>query len=170
MGTNDDQSRPWVLESREGDAYWSLGSLTVLKATDENTGGSFSMVEERIPAGQSPPLHVHRSDDEMFYVLEGTVTFEVDGERFTASAGSTVFAPHGLPHSYVTEEETRWLMFVHEPGLEQLWASVGRPAESWTIPDGSETEEQMARVAEQLERYGIEIVGDPLTADDGGPA
>lgn len=57
-------------------------------------------------------------------------------------------------------------MFVHEPGLEQLWASVGDPAGSWTIPDDSAVEEQMNRVAEQLERYGIEIVGDPLTASE----
>ncbi|WP_336344955.1 cupin domain-containing protein [Halalkalicoccus ordinarius] len=79
--------------------------------------------------------------------------------------GPTVFAPHGLPHSYLTEEETRWLVFVREPGLERLWASVGSPAESWTIPDDSEVDEQMSRVAEQLDRYGIEIVGDPLTVD-----
>lgn len=67
-----------MIDAGEGDAYWSLGSLMVLKATGENTNGSFSMVEERIPAGQSPPLHVHQSD-EMFYVLDGTVTFEVSG-------------------------------------------------------------------------------------------
>ncbi len=152
----------------DGDPYWSLGALTVLKATDRNTGGAFSMVEEWIPAGASPPMHVHREDDELFYVLDGAVTFEVDGERFTASAGSTVFAPHGRPHTYLTERETHWLMFVHEPGLEQLWASVGRPAESWTIPDGSEAEmdAQMRAVLEQLDRYGIEIVGDPLTPED----
>lgn len=155
-----------MLDAEEGDAYWSLGSLTILKATDENTGGAFSLVEERIPAGQSAPLHVHRSDDEMFYILDGTVTFEIDGERFTATSGSTVFAPHGLPHRYITEEETRWLMFVHEPGLERLWASVGSPADSLTIPDDSETDEQMNRVAEQAERYGIEIVGEPLVADE----
>lgn len=77
-----------------------------------------------------------------------------------------VFAPHGLPHSYITEKETRWLMFVHEPGLEQLWASVGSPADSWTIPDASKVEEQMNRVAKQIEQYGIEIVGDPFTADE----
>lgn len=166
METNSDHPKAWMLTSGEGEPYWSLGSLTVLKATEENTNGSFSMIEELIPAGQSPPLHVHQSDDEMFYIIDGTVTFEVDGERFTATTGSTVFAPHGLPHSYITEEETRWLMFVHEPGLEQLWTSVGSPAASWTIPDDSEVEEQMNRVAEQIEQYGIEIVGDPLTDDE----
>ncbi|WP_276274214.1 cupin domain-containing protein [Haloarcula litorea] len=161
----DEQPQAWMLDSQEGDAYWSLGSLTVLKATAENTNGSFSMIEEHVPAGQSPPMHVHQSDDEMWYIIDGTVTFEVDGERFTATNGSTVFAPHGRPHSYLTEEETRWLMFVHEPGLEQLWASVGSPADTWTIPDDSEVEAQMNRVIEQLEQYGIEIVGDPLVAD-----
>jgi hypothetical protein len=60
-------------------------------------------------------------------------------------------------------------MFVHEPGLEQLWASVGSPADSWTIPDDSELEEQMGRVAEQIEQYGIEIVGDPLTTGESSP-
>lgn len=64
--------------------------------------GSFSMIEERVPAGQSPPLHVYQSDDEMWYILDGTVTFEVDGERFTATTGSTVFcaarAPTQLHH------------------------------------------------------------------------
>lgn len=169
METDSDPPQAWMLDSRDGDAYWSLGSLTVLKATAENTNCSFSLIEEQVPAGQSPPLHVHQSDDEMWYIIDGKVTFEVDGERFTATNGSTVFAPHGLPHSYITDEETRWLMFVHEPGLEQLWASVGSPADSWTIPDDSEVEEQMNRLAEQLEQYGIEIVGDPLTAGENPP-
>ena len=96
----------------------------------------------------------------MFYVLNGTVTFEVGGERFTATDGSAVFAPRGLLRSYLTGEETRWLMFVREPGLERPWASVGSPAESWTIPDDSEVDERMNRVVEQVDRYGIEIGGD----------
>lgn len=53
-------------------------------------------------------------------------------------------------------------MFVHEPGLEQLWASVGDSADTWTIPDGSAVAEQMDRVVELVDEYGIEIVGEPL--------
>lgn len=40
----DEQPQAWMLDSQEGDAYWSLGSLTALKATAENTNGSFSMI------------------------------------------------------------------------------------------------------------------------------
>lgn len=162
---NTEQPEAWMLGATEGDPYWCLGSLTVLKATDENTAGSFSMIEEQIPAGFSPPLHVHYHDDELFYILDGVVTVEIGDERFTATSGSTVFAPHGVPHSTLTEEETRWLMFVHKPGLEQLWASIGQPADSWNIPDDPGSDEEMNRLFEQLDHYGIEIVGDPLDPD-----
>ncbi|KTG08543.1 hypothetical protein AUR64_17865 [Haloprofundus marisrubri] len=166
MDTKASHPQPWMKGPRDGEPYWSLGGLTVLRATDENTGGSFSMIEEWIPAGSSPPRHLHRHDDEMFHVLDGAVTFEVGDEQFTATAGSTVYAPHGVAHTYFTHEEIHWLMFVHEPGLERLWASVGRPAESWEISDDSEVDEQMERVFEQLDRYEIELVGDPLTPEE----
>ncbi|TYL37291.1 hypothetical protein CV102_18515 [Natronococcus pandeyae] len=154
-----------MLDSQEGDSYWCLGGVTVLKATGENTGGSFSMIEENIPAGVSPPLHVHHDDDELFYILEGTVTFEIGDDRFTATAGSTVYAPHSVPHTSLTEKDTRWLMFVHKPGLEQLWASVGRPADSWTVPEEPVSDEEMECLFDQLDKYGIEIVGNPLGTD-----
>ncbi|MFD1515184.1 cupin domain-containing protein [Halomarina rubra] len=160
---------PWHLDAREGDAYWSLGSLTVMKATAENTDGAFSVIEELVPAGASPPRHVHREDDELFYVLDGVVTFEVDDEQFTARAGSTVFAPHGRPHSYRVEEETRWLMVVQRPGLERLWAEVGRPADAWTTPDDDLLDEQMGAMMQRLDEFGIDIVGEPMTAGGDAP-
>lgn len=155
----------WILEAQEGDPYWLMGSLTVLKATGENTDGSFAMIEETIPAGSSPPLHFHHHDDELLYLLEGVATFEVDGNRFTATAGSTVFVPHGVHHSYITEEPVRLLVFYHEPGLEQLWAAGGRPADEWTLPEEPVTEEDAMKVIKQSDQYGIEIVGDPLTPE-----
>lgn len=103
------------------------------------------MIEERIPADSSPPLHVHHDDDELFYILDGEVVFEIGGERFTATQGSTVFAPHGIPHSTLTKEETRWLMSVHEPGLEQLWAAIGQPADSWSVPVDEVSDEERDR-------------------------
>lgn len=161
--TAGEDTKAWMKEAQNGDPYWLMGALTVLKATSENTNGSFAMIEEMIPAGSSPPLHFHRQNDELFYLLEGVVTFEVDGNRFTATSGSTVYVPHGVHHSYITEEEVRWLIFYSEPGLEQLWATGGRPADEWTIPEDPVTEEDAMKVIERSDQYGIEIVGDPLT-------
>lgn len=46
------------------------------------------------------PLHVHHSDDEAWYVLEGTLAFQLGDQKVEAPAGAAVFAPHGVPHTY----------------------------------------------------------------------
>ena len=58
--------------------------------------GRGRIVEERPIAG----LHVHHADDEAWYVLEGTLGFRLGEKTATASAGSAVLAPAGMPHSY----------------------------------------------------------------------
>ena len=157
--------QPFIIGAEEGEAYWVIGTLTVIKTTGEDTDGSFSMIEQLAPAGISPPMHVHHEDDELFYVLSGQVTFEVGGERITATEGSTVYAPHGIPHSYLTEEETHWLMLTFEPGFERFFAEVGRPAESWTIPTEGPTEAEIAKIGALAGQYGFDLVGPPLNAE-----
>src|SRR5947208_16420739 len=46
------------------------------------------------------PLHLHRNDDELWYVLEGVLHVRVGAEVFEARAGSAVLAPRGTPHTY----------------------------------------------------------------------
>jgi mannose-6-phosphate isomerase-like protein (cupin superfamily) len=46
------------------------------------------------------PLHVHHADDEAWYVLEGTLAFQLGEHVVEAPAGAAVFAPRGLPHTY----------------------------------------------------------------------
>ena len=46
------------------------------------------------------PLHLHRNDDEAWYVLEGTLCVRVGNEVVEAAVGSAVFVPRGTPHTY----------------------------------------------------------------------
>ena len=46
------------------------------------------------------PRHVHHSDDEAWYVLEGALRVQVGADEVEARAGSAVFVPRGTPHSY----------------------------------------------------------------------
>ena len=62
------------------------------------TGQSFEIHEWK---GSGPDyLHVHYSDDEAWHVLEGTLTFRFVDRQIEASAGTTVFVPAGVPHTY----------------------------------------------------------------------
>jgi mannose-6-phosphate isomerase-like protein (cupin superfamily) len=74
----------------------------VIGSTDEG----FVIAEWR-DAGGPPgpprliaPLHVHHSDDEAWYVLEGTLRVQVGSEEVEAGAGSAVFVPRGKAHTY----------------------------------------------------------------------
>ena len=76
----------------------------ILKASARDTGGTLSAYEfVRAPATASPPLHLHRGWDEAFYVLEGEMTFLIDGRTSAAPAGSFVFVPRGVLHTFWNE-------------------------------------------------------------------
>jgi mannose-6-phosphate isomerase-like protein (cupin superfamily) len=69
-------------------------------------GASLVVVEWRDPGGgvdpprYIAPLHVHHSDDEVWYVLEGALRFRLGDEEVEAPAGGAVMAPHGTVHTY----------------------------------------------------------------------
>lgn len=76
-------------------------------------------------SGSGPDyLHVHYSDDEAWHVLEGTLTFKFSDKVVEASAGTTVFAPAGVPHAYwETSGPTRYLIIL-TPRLRDLISAL----------------------------------------------
>ncbi|HSC28139.1 MAG TPA: cupin domain-containing protein [Vicinamibacterales bacterium] len=69
-------------------------------------------------------LHVHRSDDEAWHVLKGSLRFRFADREVEAPAGTTVLVPAGVPHTYrVAAEPTRYLIFLM-PRLDRLIARL----------------------------------------------
>jgi len=77
-----------------------LGEAITVKIGSEQTDGRYAVIEDVSPVGGGPPLHVHRYEDEVFYVLEGEVEFQLGDQRFRAKAGSTAFLPREIPHTF----------------------------------------------------------------------
>jgi mannose-6-phosphate isomerase-like protein (cupin superfamily) len=81
-------------------------------------GASLVLAEWRDPGGEPDPpryiapLHVHHSDDEAWYVLEGTLRFRLGDEEVEASAGGAVIATRGTAHTYWNprREPARYLL------------------------------------------------------------
>jgi uncharacterized cupin superfamily protein len=61
------------------------------------------------------PLHIHHREDEWFYVIEGELTLCVGGQVTDAPAGSSVYSPREIPHTFTVSSETAWYL-VTEPG------------------------------------------------------
>ena len=67
----------------------------------------------------SPVIHIHRSDDEAWHVLEGSLRFRFPDREVDAPAGTSVFVPAGSPHTYRVTEPSRYLIFL-TPRLDHL--------------------------------------------------
>jgi hypothetical protein len=81
-------------------------------------------METLAPRGDSPPLHVHRTDDEIFHILEGEVRFRVADKELWVRAGETVLAPRACPTSSNPSAVDGWSL----PPAGTTSASCGRSA------------------------------------------
>ena len=93
MSTTGTGVNPIALQQDEGEALWFLGILATVKASCETTGGRVAVIEHLAPQGAGSPLHLHRNEDEWFYVTEGALTFWVGGRVIETPAGSFVYGP-----------------------------------------------------------------------------
>src|SRR5688500_6725950 len=85
----------------EGTRYEARGSEMFFKARGATTGGRFSLMERTLPPqGRMPPPHVHEGSDEAYFVLEGAVTFVLNGDERVEGAGTFFLVPVGLPHTF----------------------------------------------------------------------
>ena len=148
---------PFAAHVDEAPAHWSLGSLLTVYATAEQTGGAFVLLEERLPRGAEPPPHVHRREDEAFFLLDGSLTVRVGDEEFSARPGSLVFCPRDVPHLLTVEsDEARMLVLCTPGGLERMFVELGRPAPERTLPPPEAPD--VDRVVSVAARFGAELL------------
>lgn len=84
---------------REGKARAVGISSTAFKVLAGDSAGALFVMEQTNTRKGGPPRHVHRDEDELFYVLEGAYVVEVGGELVRLEAGDCVLGPRGVPHA-----------------------------------------------------------------------
>jgi len=97
----DEKTRaPIILPPSEGRTYAMGPVQAVFKADGDETRGQYSISEWWLdPYTRGPGAHSHEEDD-VFYVIEGTMSFFVGGKWIDAPKGSLVIAPGGTPHDF----------------------------------------------------------------------
>ena len=151
--------RPVLRPPGEGRVIAIVGDVYRFLATGAETGGRYATFEAIVPPGGGPPPHTHAREEESFYILEGEITFTVNGERVVAGPGTFASMPAGSQHTFKNESSrtARMLISVAPAGLEEMFLEVGRP-----LPEGAQTappptREEIAALLAAAPRYGIEI-------------
>jgi quercetin dioxygenase-like cupin family protein len=104
MNNPDTRKRPYALKKEEGWRY-RFGIDFIVKSSEIQKGSGTAVLEYSTKQGEEPPRHTHQTEDEMFYVLEGSVTFHCGDESFDLEAGDFIFLPRGIEHGYTIRSE-----------------------------------------------------------------
>jgi mannose-6-phosphate isomerase-like protein (cupin superfamily) len=105
-------AHPLVVRAGEGEVLPLIGNL---RLSDAQTRRGFEVIEYSGPA--TPPPHVHRNHDEVFYILEGSFNFVLGHEPVEAPRGALVFVPRGTRHGFTVEPDSKALLFIIPGGL-----------------------------------------------------
>jgi mannose-6-phosphate isomerase-like protein (cupin superfamily) len=149
-----------------GELFWFKGTLVNVRLSWNAGEDRVSVVEHYMPHGESPPLHIHRNEDEVFHILEGSMRIHIDGAERVARAGETVLAPKGVPHSFRVEsaEGARCLTITSGGDFENMIREMGEPALCNELPPQVEpTPAMIIALYEACARNGIDIIGEPLS-------
>ena len=148
------------------DQLWFLDSLVTIRVSTSDGPDGISVLEHRMPHGSSPPFHLHRTEDELFHILEGEFRLRIQEQELRVGPGTIVLAPKGVPHTYRVESAQggRCLTVTVRGDFERFVRAMSRPAERPELPKpaGPPSADAMQALRATAAQYGIEFVGPPL--------
>ena len=108
-----------------------------IKIASESTGHRYSIVEDTVPPSYATELHIHRNTDEAFYVVSGTLMFQIDENKSEAPSGTFLFIPRGIPHAFMnpTVNPATYLVILSPPGFERYFEERALVANTHPTPE-----------------------------------
>ena len=154
-------AQPFVVKAdtdRLGETTLLFGnSPNQVKVSSADTNGRFALFEYAGHTRGGPPLHVHMSQDEIFFIRAGDYLFQVGDQKHRLGAGDTIFLPRGIPHTFsqLSAEGRMVFMFTPAGDMEAFFRRQGALQGPPSPKDA----------ADMFALHGMKIVGPPLPMD-----
>lgn len=126
-----------------------------VKVSGSDTNGELAIFEQTsLSQGKGTPLHIHDSQDEIFYVIEGAFYFQVGDEKFNLTIGDSIFLPRKVAHAWTQISEKGKMTVILQPAgkLENFFVTMSRL-------DHEPTQSEIAKIFADND---MQIVGPPL--------
>ena len=135
------------------------GRDLIFKVTGEDTGGALDYFIVQVAPHGGPPLHVHHFQEETIHVLKGRYKIRIGEENFIVNEGGFAYLPSKVPHAFLNlTDEPGEVIVVYTPGGgHKFYEELGPLSRS-----GTASRQEIAAV---FEKYGMTLLGAPLTAD-----
>lgn len=148
----------------EGRHLHVLNNLATIKTVAGTQ--SMAVVEFSAPKDFGPPVHSHRDEDELLYVLDGELDVQIDGEWRAAPAGSFAWLPRQVPHTFQVTTDTARMLSVTTAStgdeaatFDQMMAALGTDVAEATIP--APVDIDPGTVAQVCSSFGVDVLGPP---------
>lgn len=129
-----------------------------VKISGSDTEGGLAIFEQTsLSPGRGAPLHVHPTQDEVFYVIEGAYYFQVGDDKFHLKAGDSIFLPRQVPHAWTQVAPIGKMLVIMQPAgkLEDFFVALAGM-------DHDPSKDELTRLFSDNE---MQIVGPPLKID-----
>tara|TARA_R110000868_G_scaffold86347_8_gene242250 strand:- start:50883 stop:51449 length:567 start_codon:yes stop_codon:yes gene_type:complete len=126
-----------------------------VKISGKDTNGDLAVFEQTsLSQGRGTPLHVHSSQDEIFYIVEGSYYFQVGNEKYHMEVGDSIFLPRKVPHAWTQKSKKGRMIVTLQPAgkLEDFFVQV-------SALDHEPSAKEIAKLFADNE---MKIVGPPL--------
>jgi mannose-6-phosphate isomerase-like protein (cupin superfamily) len=135
-----------IMDAGEGAIVSALGNSYTYKASKEETRGAYALIETTV-VGDGPPPCIHKTEEETFYVLEGSLKVFIGEHTFTANVGAFVLVPRGTVHTFSkVGMSARILIIISAAGFEKFFEEMAGPLD-------------LEKVEALASKYNLEIVG-----------
>ena len=130
------------------------------KVSGADVSKRYAVIEVHTPPGLGPELHIHPGQNELFFVLAGSIGVQCGSHREILKVGDSFMAPADVPHAFVAlGKEPAHMLFLFDPAgeMEAFFAEYAPMLDANREPDPR-------KLAEIYLKHGLKVVGPPLTA------
>lgn len=143
---------------------WNVLGTFVRIVGDANSSGGSDLFDAIVPPGGGTPRHVHSVESESFYVIEGTLTFEIGDLIVQARPGTLIQGVPGVPHAFRNDtSKPARMISTSTPGRRHadFFREIGErlPQTANSASPVEFTQELMQKVTAASEKYGIRLLG-----------
>jgi quercetin dioxygenase-like cupin family protein len=140
-----------ILQHQEGQKLQVLSDQVCIKLPSQNSENRMTVVTVDAPPGSVVAPHIHLDEEESYYMLEGSITIQIDGVESLVQTGDFVHIPAGTPHGYQnnSSQPSRFLAWSIGGALDQFFLAMSTNIKS--LP------EDLPKLPDILDRYHIQM-------------
>jgi mannose-6-phosphate isomerase-like protein (cupin superfamily) len=114
----------FALKEGQGSQINFRGTKILIKVSEDDSEGRYSLIEMVHPPNIGPALHIHPNAPESYYVLEGEYSIRCGRRIYHAKSGDFIFIPKGVLHNYQSGSKGGKVLVISPAGLEKYFKEV----------------------------------------------